>query len=87
MTHSGPGRTKHEIPEEHLLYFKPLDFTWSAVADMLLVSRWTLRQRELEYRIADLIGLSKIYNDELDNLIWDYQKIHSIACGRSFKFK
>ena len=54
MTHSGPGRPKYEIPEEHLLDFKSLGFTWNAIADVLLVSRWTLRRRVLEYGITDL---------------------------------
>ena len=34
LTHSGPGRPKYEIPEEHLLYFKSLGFTWNAIADV-----------------------------------------------------
>ena len=50
LTHSGTGRRKYEIPKEHLLYFKSLGFTWNATADMLLVSRWTLRRIVLEYR-------------------------------------
>ena len=83
LTHSGPGRPKYEIPEEHLLYFKSLGFTWNAIADMLLVSRWTLRRRVIEYGITDLVGFSKISNDELDNLIRDYRNIHGLACGRS----
>ena len=39
LIHSGPGSPKYEIPEEHLLYFKSLSFTWNAIADMLLISR------------------------------------------------
>ena len=58
LTHSGPGRPKYEIPKEHLLYFKSLGFTWNAIADMLLVSRWTLRRRVIEYGITDLVGFA-----------------------------
>ena len=36
----------------------------------------------LEYGITDLVGFSKISNDELDNLIRDYRNIHVLACGR-----
>ena len=50
---------------------------------MLLVSRWTLRQMVLEYGILDLVGFSKVSNDELDNLILDYRNKHGLACGRS----
>ena len=82
LTHSGPGRPKYETLEEHLLYFKSLSFTWNTIADMLLVSRWTLRRRILEYEITDLVGFSKISNDELDNLIRDYRNVHGLACGR-----
>ena len=56
---------------------------WYAIADMLLVSRCTLRQRVVEYEITVLVGLSKISNDGLDNLIRDYWNIYGIACGHS----
>ena len=49
LTHTRPGRAKYEIPEEQLLYFKRLGFSWYAIADMLLVLRCTLRQRVVEY--------------------------------------
>ena len=39
LTHSGLGRPKYEIPEEHFLYFKSLGFAWNAIADLLLFSR------------------------------------------------
>ena len=48
---------------------------------MLLVSRWTLRRRAIEYGIT--VGFSKISNDELDNLIRDNRNIHGLARGRS----
>ena len=35
----------------------------------------------VEYGITGLIGFHKIFNDELENLIWDYQKIHGVAHG------
>ena len=83
LTPGGPGRTKYEIPEELFLYFKSLGFTWNAIADMLLVSKWTSRRRVIEYGITDLVGFSKISNDESDNLIRDYRNTHGLACGRS----
>ena len=79
LTHSGLGRPKYEIPEEHLLYFKSLGFASNAIADMLLASRWTLRQRVLEYGMRDLVRFNKISNDELDNLIRDHRNIHGLA--------
>ena len=56
---------------------------WYAISDMLLVSRCTLRQRVVEYEITVLVRLSKISNDELDNLIRNYWNIYGIACGHS----
>ena len=83
MIDSGPGRIKYEIPEEYLLYFKSLGFTWNAIADILLVSRCTLRKMVLE----DVEGFSKISNDELDNFMDNftraYRNIHSLMCGCS----
>ena len=83
LTNSGPGRPKYGIPEEHLLCFKSLGFTSNAIADILLISRWTLRRRVMEYGITDLVRFSKISNDELDKLIRDYRNIHGLACGHS----
>ena len=37
----------------------------------------------IEYGITDLVGFSKISNDESDNLIRDYRNTHGLACGRS----
>ena len=37
----------------------------------------------LKYGITDLVGFSKISNDELVNLIRDCRNIHGLACGRS----
>ena len=50
---------------------------------MPLASRWTLRRRVLKYGITDLVGFSKISNDEWDNSIRDYRNIHGLASGRS----
>ena len=68
-----------------LNFLKSFGFTWNAIADMLLVSRWTLveRRRVLEYGIMDLVVFSKISNDSLDNLIWSYRIIHGLGYGRS----
>ena len=50
LTRNGPFTPKNCIPEEHLLYFKSLGFTGDAIADMLLVSKWTLRRRVLDMK-------------------------------------
>ena len=50
---------------------------------MLLASRWTFRRKVLAYGITDLVGFSKISNDELDNLIQHYRNIHGLVYGPS----
>ena len=68
-----------------LNFLKSFGFTWNAIADMLLVSRWTLveRRRVLEYGIIDLVVFSKISSENLDNLIWIYRIIHDLGYGHS----
>ena len=68
-----------------LNFLKSFGFTWNAIADMLLVSRWTLveRRRVLEYGIIDLVVFSKISSENLDNLIWSYRIIHDLGYGHS----
>ena len=63
LIRNGPGRPKYEFPEEYLLYFKSLGFTWNATADMLVALRWTFRRRVLEYGIINLVVFGKIFND------------------------
>ena len=50
---------------------------------MLLVSRWKLKKRLLEYGRVDVIGFSKISNDKLGNMIGDYRNLSVLACGHS----
>ena len=38
---NGPGRPKLLIPEETLLHFRELGYTWIEIASLLMVSRWT----------------------------------------------
>ena len=43
-----PGRPKFEISAEVILELRSYGFTWKQIADMLLVSRWTIRRRVVE---------------------------------------
>eukprot|EP00112_Aurelia_sp_Birch-Aquarium-sp1_P019875 Seg500.5 transcript_id=Seg500.5/GoldUCD/mRNA.D3Y31 product="DNA transposase THAP9" pseudo=true protein_id=Seg500.5/GoldUCD/D3Y31 len=45
------GRPKFEISEEVLLQFRSIGFTWTQIAEMLLVSRWTIRRRVVEFGV------------------------------------
>ena len=75
------GRPKLEIPEETLLEFRSLGFTWKQIAGMLLVSRWTLRRRVKELNIEDACGYSDLSDDELDNIIRQFVQQHGTFVG------
>ena len=50
---------------------------------MLLASKWTFRRRVLEYGMVDLVGFSKISNEELYKLIRHYRNIQCLVYGCS----
>ena len=43
---------------------------------MLLVSRWTLRHRVVEFGIEEITGFSVISDDQLDNLVERFMSDH-----------
>ena len=53
------------------------------MAEILLVSRWTLLRRVREYGIENQTGFSSITDDDLDNIIRDFKINHGNFCGRS----
>ena len=53
---TGPGRPKYNIDEEILLNLRALGFKWKEIAQLLLVSHWTLWQRVCELGIAERTG-------------------------------
>lgn len=80
---AGPGRPKFKIPEEQLVYFRNLGYTWTDISSMLLISRWTVARRVKEYGIEHVTGFSNITDDELDNKIRQLQVLHGKVMGRS----
>ena len=54
----GVGRPKLVIEEETLVSFRNLGFSWTEIASMLLVSRWTLHRRVRELEIEGVTGYS-----------------------------
>ena len=77
-----PDRQSILLSSRKILYKSP-GFTWNVITYMLLVSRWKLKKRLLEYGRADVIGFSKISNDKLGNVIGDYWNLSVLACGHS----
>ena len=63
------GRSRYLILVEVLLPLRSSGFTWTKIAQMLLVSKWTLRRRNVEYRLEEMTGFSMISDAQLDNLV------------------
>lgn len=50
---------------------------------MLLVSRWTIRRRVIEYGIQEITGYSDISDEELDTIIQQFIGQHGSLVGCS----
>ena len=77
------GRPKFEISEEVLLEFRSIGFTWTQIAEMLLVSRWTIRRRVVEFGLQDVTGYSHISDQELDAKVDQFMQRHGTMVGYS----
>ena len=80
---TGPGRPKYNIDEEVLLNLRALGFTWKEIAQLLLVSRWTLWRRVRELGIAERTGFSDITNEQLDDIVRAFMNIQGSLVGYS----
>ena len=77
------GRPRYSISEEVLLHLRSVGFTWTKIAQMLLISRWTLRRRVVEFRLEDITGFSVISDVQLDNLVERFMRDHGTMVGYS----
>ena len=75
------GRPKYLIHEEVLLQLRSSGFTWSKIADMLLVSRWTLQRRVVEFNLQEVTGFSELSDDELDVIVARFMRNHGTLRG------
>ena len=82
LTGDGPGRPKVDISQDTLVDFRSLGFKWNYIADMFLVSRWTIRRRVVEFGLSDVLGYSTISDDELGRFVSEYLQAHGVMCGR-----
>uniref|UniRef100_A0A7M6DRW1 Integrase catalytic domain-containing protein n=2 Tax=Clytia hemisphaerica TaxID=252671 RepID=A0A7M6DRW1_9CNID len=80
---NGPGRPRCLVSPTTLIELRNLGFNWTTIAEMLLVSRWTIHRRVKEYGLTDFLNYSDINDQELDDLIRKYKDNHGIAVGRS----
>ena len=83
--HSGnPGRPPFVVEKELLEDLRSASYTWTDIAKMLRISRWTLYRRVREYNLEHLSRYSDISDDELDALIRGYISRHGNTTGESY---
>ena len=78
-----PGRPRFEISEDVLLELRSYGFTWKQVADMLLVSRWTIRRRVVEYGLQETTGFSALSDEQIDSYVKQFIEEHGNLVGCS----
>ena len=67
-----PGRPSLVIQKELLEDLRCSGYyTWTEIARMLRISRWTLHRRVTEYNLQNLNRFSDISDEELDTLIME----------------
>jgi hypothetical protein len=82
--HTGlPRRPKLYINENVILELRSLGFKWKDISDMLLVSRWTIRRRVIEYGIRDVTGFSELSDEHLDGHVRTFMQQHGNLVGFS----
>jgi AraC-like DNA-binding protein len=77
----GPGRPPYVIPLEFLEVLRGLGFTWTKIAAMFKVSRWTVMRRFREHGLQNLAKFSNVSDQEVDEIINAYISRHgSTTC-------
>ena len=67
-----PGKPAFDISAELMENLLGLGFTYTRIAEMLGVSRWTSISRRIkDYGLEDFRSFSKLPDDELDELVRD----------------
>ena len=72
------GRPKCESSEEVLLQFRSLGFTWAQIAQMLLVSRWTIFP--ILYRHCKKVTLANFCAKMVKNGILGFVDVDNDCC-------
>ena len=78
----GRGRPRFQISKEQLEYLRSLSFSWTAIADMLMVSRMTVYRRRVEFGLL-VEPQSSITDQELIRIVRHLSVQHP-QVGQSF---
>ena len=73
------GQPRLNVPEDVLLNLRSL----SLIARILLVSRWTLRRRVVEYGLQEVTGFSPLSDEQLDNTVRQFMRTPGNLVGYS----
>ena len=80
---AGPGRPKYNIDEDVLLNLRSVSFKWKEIAQLLLVSRWTVWRRVQELNLVTRTGFSDIEDNQLDIIVRAFMNIQESLVGYS----
>ncbi len=80
---AGPGRPKYNIDEDVLLNLRSVGFKWKEIAQLLLVSRWTVWRRVQELNLVTRTGCSDIEDNQLDIIVRAFMNIQGSLVGYS----
>ena len=78
-----PVRPKFDIYEETLIELRSLGFNWNEIAQMLLISRWTIQRRVAEFGLEHLSKFDEISDDEVDQKVRNFMQEHGCFVGSS----
>ena len=57
--------------------------SWKQISNMLLVSRWTIRRRVVEYGLQEATGYSALSDERLDMYVKQFIEQHGTLVGCS----
>ena len=69
-------RPKYDMPKSVLEELRGIGFSWSKVARMFSVSRWTVYRRIEEYDLQRMERFADISDEEVDAIVRDYMSRH-----------
>ena len=82
LVESSRGRPKFDITREQLQHLRSLSFSWTAIADMLKVTRMTIYRRRVQYGMLDE-SCSVINDEELTEVVQQILRQHP-QVGQTF---
>lgn len=63
---------------------RAMGFSWTKIAELLGVSRWTVARRVVQHGLGDIRGFNYLPDEELDKIISTYIAIRGTATGQNY---